>query len=344
MLRPYDILDYIISEIENSIRDGVNVDTLVEKFSISRSHIHRIFMAVFNIPAAEYIRSRKLVSSLDDLRKTDANILDIAVTYGFEYEQSYIRSFKSEFGVTPGQFRKTGEIGNIKSASKLSASGNYLNELYLKPEILLNNQLGLLDGYNYSLWKNSGSAAMAVTGNGCFKCKWNRGTFAIFRTGKLYDEKITYDQLGTVKIDFGARYKSKGGVYLGVNGWTVDPLINFYIIEDEIQSRVIYHFGAYKGTVNIDGGTYNIFEKEYFKQISIKGIQNFKTYWSIRDESRKSGIISVSEHLKTWEELGMKLGGMYEIALAVQGWDNSGSAEVYRNVLTDEKMVKNVHS
>jgi len=33
--------------------------------------------------------------------------------------------------------------------------------------------IGLHDGYNYSLWKKSGSAAMAVTGNGCFKCKKN---------------------------------------------------------------------------------------------------------------------------------------------------------------------------
>jgi len=32
----------------------------------------------------------------------------------------------------------------------------------------------------------------------------------------------------------------------------------------------------------------------------------------------------------------MKLGGMYEIALAVQGWDKTGSAEVYRNVFIRE--------
>ena len=337
MLRPYDILENILSEIENDIRDGVNIDTLTGKFSISRSHINRIFMAVFNRPVAEYIRSRKLISSLDDLQKTDANILDIAIIYGFEYEQSYIRSFKSEFGVTPGQFRKTGKIENKKSSLKLTAFSDYLNELNLKPEILLNNQFGLHDGYNYSLWKSEGNAAMAVTGNGCFKCKWNKNTFAIFRTGKMYDEKITHEQLGNIQVEFGAKYKSKGGIYLGIYGWTVDPLINFLIIEDEMQSRVIYHFGVYKGSVNIDGDRYNIYEKEYFNHVSIKGIQNLKAYWSIRDTPRRNGIISVSKHFQAWENLGMKLGGMYEIALAIQGWDKSGCAEVYRNVLTSDK-------
>jgi len=38
--------------------------------------------------------------------KTNLNVLDIAMIYGFEYEQSYIRSFKRKFGVTPGELRR----------------------------------------------------------------------------------------------------------------------------------------------------------------------------------------------------------------------------------------------
>jgi AraC family transcriptional regulator len=38
------------------------------------------------------------------------NIVDIAIEYGFDYEQSYIRSFKREFGITPGSLRKNGQI------------------------------------------------------------------------------------------------------------------------------------------------------------------------------------------------------------------------------------------
>lgn len=33
-------------------------------------------------------------------------IIDISVAYGFEHEQSYIRAFKSEFGITPAFYRK----------------------------------------------------------------------------------------------------------------------------------------------------------------------------------------------------------------------------------------------
>jgi AraC family transcriptional regulator len=44
---------------------------------------------------------------------TDKNILDIALDYGFDYEQSYIRAFKREFGITPGGLRKNGQMVKI---------------------------------------------------------------------------------------------------------------------------------------------------------------------------------------------------------------------------------------
>jgi AraC family transcriptional regulator len=59
---------------------------------------------------AGYIRSRKLAVSLDDLLKTNSTLFNIALDYGFEYEQSYRRAFKHEFGITPGEYRKAGQL------------------------------------------------------------------------------------------------------------------------------------------------------------------------------------------------------------------------------------------
>jgi AraC family transcriptional regulator len=50
--------------------------------------------------------------SLDDLYKSDFNV-DIALDYGYEYEKSYIRAFKQEFGITLGKLRKTGKIVKV---------------------------------------------------------------------------------------------------------------------------------------------------------------------------------------------------------------------------------------
>jgi len=103
----YILLEDVLSSIENRLREGINVGLIAGEFDISLRHLQRLFKIVFNKPLGLYIRSRKLAASIDDLLNTDLNVLDIALDYGFEYEQSYIRSFRREYGITPGSLRKT---------------------------------------------------------------------------------------------------------------------------------------------------------------------------------------------------------------------------------------------
>ena len=106
MLRPYDLLETVLIDVEKGIRTGINVDILAKSYSMSFRHLQRIFKAAFKQTLTDYVRSRKLAVSLDDLLKTDLNLLDIALEYGFSYEQTYIRAFKREYRITPGYLRK----------------------------------------------------------------------------------------------------------------------------------------------------------------------------------------------------------------------------------------------
>ena len=116
MLRQYDLLENVLIDIENAVREGINSDILAEKYTLSERHLRKLFKFAFKQPLGGYIRSRKLAASLDDLLKTDFNILDIALEYGFEYEQSFRRAFKHEFGITPGNLRKAGHIVNLNGS------------------------------------------------------------------------------------------------------------------------------------------------------------------------------------------------------------------------------------
>ena len=120
MLRQYDLLENVLSDIENAIRQGINSDILAEKYTLSERHLRKLFKFAFKQTLGSYIRSRKLSASLDDLLKTDFNILDIALDYGFEYEQSYRRAFKREFGITPGNLRKAGHTVNLNGSHQLT--------------------------------------------------------------------------------------------------------------------------------------------------------------------------------------------------------------------------------
>ena len=74
---------------------------------------------------ANYVRSRKLEASLEKLLITKQVILGIAIEYGFEHLQSFIRAFKREFGVTSGELRKTGRIVKVKPPLRLFPSNQF---------------------------------------------------------------------------------------------------------------------------------------------------------------------------------------------------------------------------
>jgi len=114
MLRPYNLLENVLIDIEEGIGKGIYSGMLAERYALSERHLRRLFRFAFRRSIAGYIRSRKLAASLDDLLKTDSNILDIALKYGFGYEQSYRNAFKREFGMTPGNFRKSEHIVKMK--------------------------------------------------------------------------------------------------------------------------------------------------------------------------------------------------------------------------------------
>jgi len=106
MLRNCNLLDNILTEINKNISEGINVNVLAKKYTLSEGHLRRLFRYSFNRAITGYIRSQRLKASMDDLLKTSSSVLDIAIKYDFDYEQSYIRAFKREFGITPGDLRK----------------------------------------------------------------------------------------------------------------------------------------------------------------------------------------------------------------------------------------------
>jgi len=108
-----NFLEGVLSEIENEIKGEINENVLAEKFGLSSGHLRRLFKFAFGQPIGTYIRSRKLAASINDLLHTNNSIVDIVIDYGLEYEQSYIRAFKREFGITPGELRKKGQIVKI---------------------------------------------------------------------------------------------------------------------------------------------------------------------------------------------------------------------------------------
>jgi len=137
MQKPGDLLENLLNEIEKRIKEDINTNLLADKFCISSVHLQRLFRFAFKQSLGAYIRSRKLTASLDSLLNTNLKLINIALDYGFEYEQSYIRTFKREFGITPGDLRKTGQIIKIKPPLRLLDENKLENSVFFGPDIVM---------------------------------------------------------------------------------------------------------------------------------------------------------------------------------------------------------------
>ena len=137
MLKPYDLLENILIDIEKGIKERIDSNALADKYCMSEGHIRRLFRFAFNQPLARYIRSRKLSASLYDILKTDLNVIDIALDYGYSFEQTYIRAFKEEFGISPGEVRKTKPIIQVKPPLHLFNENNLKEGVLFGPDIVM---------------------------------------------------------------------------------------------------------------------------------------------------------------------------------------------------------------
>ncbi|KAF2032603.1 hypothetical protein EK21DRAFT_98733 [Setomelanomma holmii] len=143
--------------------------------------------------------------------------------------------------------------------------------------------------YSYVTWQSGGNF---VGGKG-----WNPGSA---RT-------ITYS----------GSYNPNVNSYLAIYGWTRNPLVEYYVVEN---------FGTYdpssqfqnKGTVTVDGSSYKIAQSTRTNQPSIDGTSTFQQYWSIRQNKRSSGS-------------GMNLGTHNYQIVATEGYFSSGSDSITVN-------------
>lgn len=196
-------------------------------------------------------------------------------------------------------------------------------------QVITNNQTGNQNGYDYELWKDYGNTSMTLNSPTTFSCQWSNIGNALFRIGKKFGSTKTYQELGNISVNYACDYNPNGNSYLCVYGWTKSPLVEYYVVDSWGTWRP--PGATAKGQITVDGGTYDVYETTRVNQPSIEGDTTFKQYWSVRTSKRTSGTISLSEHFKKWESMGLKMGKMYEAALTVEGYQSSGSANVTKN-------------
>lgn len=199
------------------------------------------------------------------------------------------------------------------------------------------------NGYGYELWaEGSGTGCMRVHGvDATFSAEWNDVEDFLARVGLDYNQTQKHTQIGDIKLEFAETKEESGGglTYIGVYGWTVNPLREFYILDDwgEEKPGGFSSDGTPRdevGTIEVDGETYDVWKKTRENKPSIIGNATFDQYFSIRRTARQCGTISVSEHFRKWEQLGLQLGNFHEVKLLLESQFNSGNIKVTKAKFT----------
>jgi len=143
---PYKLLSVLLSRIEEYVSGTSNLENVTD-LPVSSVHLRRLFKFAFGVPLQSYIRSRRLAKSVEDLMLTEKRVLDIAIECGYEHEQAFIRAFKREFGLTPGEYRHSDKYIHVTHPIHLfpnnDVNGNFLYgpEMVMIPSFHLIGQL-----------------------------------------------------------------------------------------------------------------------------------------------------------------------------------------------------------
>jgi AraC family transcriptional regulator len=101
-----DIIHKTTEFVENHLLDEtLCLDLISNHVCVSKFHLLRIWKGATGTGLMEYVRRRRIALSLGDLLESRKTLEYISWRYSFGCQRTYGRVFKSEFGVTPAQWR-----------------------------------------------------------------------------------------------------------------------------------------------------------------------------------------------------------------------------------------------
>ena len=101
-----ELLEQITSFVETHLSERITVADIAARFWVSQSTVSQLFRKKMGVSFYRYVTQRRLLESRL-LIKTGVPLEQVSISVGFQDYSTFYRAFKSEFGISPAQYRKT---------------------------------------------------------------------------------------------------------------------------------------------------------------------------------------------------------------------------------------------
>lgn len=131
------LFNELILWVESSLHLNIGVEDVIIKSGYSKRHIQYIFKEMCGRGVSSYIKDRRLSRAAGLLRLTNKSVIDICNIYFFKSPQSFSRSFKNKFGISPSKYRSNQDwllnnyTGRYTRQNKVKSTIVFIDDEYL---------------------------------------------------------------------------------------------------------------------------------------------------------------------------------------------------------------------
>lgn len=94
--------------IESRLTEPIELEDVSRHVSVSKFYFSRIFQAAMGETVFDYIRKRRLYEIARQLVATPKPIVELALEYQYDSQQSMSKAFSRHYGISPGRYRREG--------------------------------------------------------------------------------------------------------------------------------------------------------------------------------------------------------------------------------------------
>lgn len=95
-----------LTVIEERIQEKLTVESLADSIHFSKYHYQRMFRELVGDSVMRYVARRRMALAAEELAQKETSVLEVALKYGYDSHEGFIRGFRAYMGVTPTEYRR----------------------------------------------------------------------------------------------------------------------------------------------------------------------------------------------------------------------------------------------